>query len=154
MVEQWHRFQICNLQSANGGLGTVGITVNFPPLPSPSLMPDGAASIPNLVVLGDVLWELGDLAGAYDHEDALVTARDALAKATRLAMSRTQASARHVLGTVMVELGRVDEARIELESALNLSTEASHPRGRGHAACRHGAERADAVLTSLPPGRR
>ncbi|MEU4251920.1 tetratricopeptide repeat protein [Amycolatopsis sp. NPDC026612] len=168
---------------------------------------DGAASIPNLVVLGDVLWELGELAAAYDlqskaietatrqgyaagrqlaeshagrpaqalgdleravehyrtglelcrsarehadeasvlanlagalrdlgeYEEALATARDALAKATRLGMRRTQAGAHHVLGTVMVALGRIDEARTTLESALALSVAAAHPRGRGDA---------------------
>ncbi|MGW4059326.1 ATP-binding protein [Amycolatopsis sp. NPDC004747] len=165
------------------------------------------ASVPNLVVLGDVCWELGDLRGAYalhtqaietatrqgyraglqlaeshagrssqalgdlqraiehyraglelcrstgEHADeasvlanlagalrdsgepdrALAVAREALAKATRLAMLRTQAGAHHVIGTVLLELGRVEAARTELESALGLSTEANHPRGCGDA---------------------
>jgi hypothetical protein len=33
----------------------------------------------------------------------------------------------------MIELGQVAAARIELESALDLSTRANHPRGRGDA---------------------
>ena len=171
------------------------------------LLGEGTASVPNLVVLGDALWELGDLRGAYDlhtraietatrqgyaaglqlaeshagrssqalgdleravahyrtglelcrstgehadeasvlanlagalrdlgdHDTALAAARAALAKATGLAMLRTQAGAHHVIGTVMIELGDVAAARIELESALDLSAEANHPRGRGDA---------------------
>ncbi len=167
----------------------------------------GTASVPNLVVLGDALWELGDLRGAYDlhtraietatrlgytagrqlaeshagrsgqalgdteravghyrtgldlcrstgdhadeasglanlagalrdlgdHDNALAVAREALVKATRLAMLRTQAGAHHVIGTVLLELGDVEAARVELEAALALSTEANHPRGRGDA---------------------
>ncbi|OXM60024.1 NTPase [Amycolatopsis vastitatis] len=171
------------------------------------LRDDGVASVTHLVMLGDVLWELGDLRDAYalhtqaidtatrqgyaaglqlaeshagrssqalgeleravqhyqtgldlcrstgDHADeasvlanlagalrdlgeddnALRAARDALAKAVRLGMLRTQASAHHVIGTVMLEAGQFDAARAELESALALSTEATHPRGCGDA---------------------
>ncbi|MGW3960497.1 ATP-binding protein [Amycolatopsis sp. NPDC005003] len=167
----------------------------------------GTASVPNLVVLGDALWELGELGDAYDlhtraietatregytaglqlaeshagrssqalgdleravehyrtgldlcrstgehadeasvlanlagalrdlgdHDTALVTAREAVAKATRLGMLRTQAGAHHVIGTVMIALGELEAARSELETALALSTEANHPRGSGDA---------------------
>ncbi|TWP44903.1 tetratricopeptide repeat protein [Lentzea tibetensis] len=84
---------------------------------------------------GDPVEDAGNLAnlsGAYRdlgrYDDALRTARESLAISTRIGMPRTQTSARHVLGSTYFLLHRYDEARVELETALHLSS--SHPRGR------------------------
>ncbi|MFI6094342.1 ATP-binding protein [Lentzea sp. NPDC051213] len=80
---------------------------------------------------------LANLSGAYrdreKYDDALHAAEQALAIATRLGMRRTQISAWHVLGSTHLLLGDDERARVELRTALDLATAASHLRGRGDA---------------------
>ncbi len=95
------------------------------------LAQDGAASIPNLVVLGDVLWELGELAGAYALQTQAIetAARQGYAAGLQLAESHA---------------GRPSQALGDLERAVE------HYR-TGLGLCRSAGEHADeaSVLANL-----
>ncbi|ADJ45668.1 NTPase containing TPR repeat domain [Amycolatopsis mediterranei S699] len=95
------------------------------------LAEDGAASIPNLVVLGDVLWELGDLAGAYDLQTQAIETATRLGYAAGLQLAESHA-------------GRAAQALGDLERAVE------HYR-TGLALCRSAGEHADeaSVLANL-----
>ncbi len=77
--------------------------------------------------LGFVLGELGDFAGA---EEAL---RGALAAAARMGLYDLATAALHNLGRVVAHLGRVEEARVLEQRALDAYTEQGDPRMAGSA---------------------
>jgi tetratricopeptide (TPR) repeat protein len=84
---------------------------------------DGAASVSNLVVLGDVLWELGDLASAYDLQTRAVETATRQGYAAGLQLAESHA-------------GRPSQALGDLERAVE------HYR-TGLQLCRSTGEHAD-----------